>query len=609
MTTAHRGLIGIAGLIWALQGCFNPSPPAGVLCAPDGWCPEGQRCDPFTWMCVAGETPDAGPWTDSGWPWPPPDAFPGQDGGQLTGIDAALMSYGPVNILIPQVLVTYVKPGAAFEPAGFFVQSEQPGPALFVGVDPDLGGTRLEVGDRVSFRLLEMSDIYGLPMGTYIDNVVIHGRGESVSPLLQDVTTDENFTFDMYLYAAELISGNILISGELASDGSEFGYFYVTIGFYFYEYLRLRVPQTLQDLAALEFGCTLEIPTTALWQYYSEYHLLAYELGDFQNVDCPVPRIVEVTAETGTQVRIVLSRAIDTGTLVPDGSQFFLTNGLTATSATVSGRVVTLTTTQQVDGQLYTLTIDPSLRDVFGKSMDGDSVSFLGGRTRADVRINEVKANVVEGCDLVELRVVQPGNLLDFDLRVQSSTVLTFNSDMTVQRNDLVVVHFDSNDGNCRRATISNETQAPDEQPRSEHPTNFDTAYDWYVPNQGPVAGPSVLVVRDNEDRILDAVLLTDSLMQGTSEQTENAAALVVSASQWQSPNGGVPPGGFVDAAFHEAAASGVDLDPTSVAGGFDALDSRRSVQRSSSADTDRKGDWTAAEHTFGAPNAGQSPL
>jgi hypothetical protein len=608
MTTAHRGLIGIAGLFWALQGCFNPSPPAGVLCAPDGWCPEGQTCDPVTWMCVAGETRDAGtPWPDAIWPWPPPDA---QDGGQLTGIEAALNSKGAVNILIPQVLVTYVKPASPWETAGFFVQDEQSGPALFVGVDPDLDGARLEVGDRVSFRLLEMSDIYGLPMGTYIDNVVIHGRGESVSPLIQDVTSDQNFSFNSSLYAAELIRMSFVITSDFFSDGSGFAFFEIQPELGFNGWLRLRIPETLQDVVGFEYDCSVQVAPTPLWRYYDETHVLAYEIDEFDDVYCAPARIVAATAVTGTEVRIELNRALDEGTVVPDGQQFVFTNGLTATSVTVSGRVVIVTTTQQADGQAYAVSIDPSVRDIFGVPMqEGNSYPFAGGRTRADVRINEVKTNIVPGCDLVELRVVQPGNLFGFDLRVQNSTALTFTSELLVERNDIVVVHFDSNDGVCRRFTTSNETQAPNEQPRSDHPTNFDTAYDWYVPNQGPAAGPSVLVVRDDEDRILDAVLLTDSLMQGTAEQTENAAALVVSANQWQSPNGGVPPGGFVDAAFHEAAASGVDLDPANVVGGFDALDGLRSVQRNGNADTDRRGDWTAAEHTFGAPNAGQSPL
>jgi hypothetical protein len=611
MTTAHRGLIGIAGLFWALQGCFDPSPPAGVLCAPDGWCPDGQSCDPFTWMCVAGTTPDAGtPWNDSGWPWLP-DAAPWNDGGLRTGIGEALISYGPVDIQIPEVLVTYVKPAATFEPAGFFVQSEQYGPALFVGVDPDLGGTRLQVGDRVSFRIFEMLDIDGLPMASYIDDVVIHGRDESVDPLIQDITYISDITFNLDLYAAELVTSTFRIDGNFSSDDSGLVSFQIsTNGVLGYPFFRLRLPDTLHDLARLESDCVLEVATTPVWRYYEGLHLLAYELSDFRNVDCPVPDIEAVTVESGTVLRIELSRAVDPATLAPDGSQFAFDGGLTATSATASGRVLTITTTEQVDGQSYALTIDPSLHDVFGKGRPPDNVIFFSGvRSRARVRINEVKANIEPGCDLVELRVVEPGSLSGFDLRVQNSLVLTFASDLTLERNDLVVVHFDSSDGSCRRSGSSNETQAANEQPRSVYPANFDTAYDWYTPNAGPADGPSVLAVRDDEDRILDAILLTDGLMQDTSSLTENAAALVVSAGQWQSQSGGVPAGGFVDAAFHDSAAPGIKVDPANVTGGFGALDGLSSVQRSGNADTDRRGDWATAVHTFGVANAGQSPL
>lgn len=614
MTTAHRGLIGVAGLLWALQGCFNPSPPAGVFCAPDGWCPDGQRCEPFTWMCVVGDdTLDAGvPWSDASWPWPPPDAFPWPEtdgGGLLMGIDQALISYGPVNIQIPQVLVTFVKPASLSEVAGFFVQTEQLGPALFVGVDPNLGGTRLQVGDRVSFRILEMSDAYGLPMAVYIDSVVIHARGESESPLLQDVTNAEDLVYNAYLYAAELVRATIRVENFFANDELGFASCQVSTNAVFDESFRLRVPETLQDVARLEIGCTLEVAATPLWRYYNQSHLLAYDLGDFRDVDCPPPRVEAVTAVTSTELRIELSRAVEPATVASNGSQFVFDGGITATSATASGRVVTVTTTQQVEGQLYSLTVDQSVQDIFGKGMEaGSSFGFQGGRTRATVRINEVKANIAPGCDLVELRVVDPGNLFGFDLRVQNSTVLTFGS-VQVARNDLVVVHFDSNDASCRRAGSQNETDAENQQPRSDYPANFDNAYDWYTASQGPAAGPSVLVMRDEEDRILDAVLLTDGLMQDTSAQTENAAALVVSAGQWQSQGGGVPPGGFVDAAFHDSAATGIDADLADVTNGFDALDGQRSVQRSGNADSDRKGDWATAVHTFGAPNAGQSPL
>jgi hypothetical protein len=614
MTTAHRGLIGIASLLWALHGCFNPSPPAGVVCAPDGWCPSGQRCDPFIWQCVPNRgNLDAGtPWTDASWPWPPSDAFiPWPDAGLRVGIGEALISYGPVNIQIPQVLVTYVKPASLFEIPGFFVQSETSGPALFVGVDPDLGGTRLAVGDRVSFHISEMSDTSGMPMALFIDSVVIHARGQSTSDLIQDVTGASDLAFNAYLYAAELVSARFRIDGSMIGD--DFGGFQsgqiATDAISEDTTMRMRVPNELQDAAGLERDCTLGVAGTPVWRYYFDTFLTAYSLAELKDVDCPAPQIIGIRADTSTEVLIELNRALDPATVASNGSQFVFQGGITATAAVVSGRFVTLTTTQQQEQVFYSMTVDQSVRDIFGKSFTpGTTTGFQGGRTRAGVRINEIKVNIVPGCDLVELRVVQPGNLSGFDLRVQNSTVLTFDS-MSVERNDLVVVHFDSNDAACRRAGSANEIQAPDQQPRSTYPANFDTAFDWYTSGQGPAAGGSVMAVRDDQDRILDAVLLTDNSSQTTPPQTANAAELVRLAGEWQTRDGDVPPAGFVGAVFHDNAVAGIDADPVNVSAGFGALDGARSVQRNGNGDNDHAGDWTTAVHSFGAANPGQTPL
>lgn len=619
MTTAHRGLIGITGLLWALQGCFDPSPPAGVVCAPDGWCPSGQQCDVFTWQCFppSGSIDGGTPWVDSGWPWPPVDAsWPWPDGGgQRVGIDEALLSYGSVDILIPEVLVTYVKPESLYESAGFFVQGEQYGPALFVGVDPDLSGARLEVGDRVSFRIWEMGDTYGLPTAVYIDSVIVHGRNLDVSGLLQDVTEVGDFSYNAYLYAAELVTARVRIDGAFFSDdlGETQSARIDTSAVFGDEFLRLRVPNALQDTAGLGPDCTLRLPVTPVWRYYGQTHLLAYELGDLEEVDCLPPVVNGVTVDNSTELRIEFNRALDPASVATDGSQFAFSgsdgSAITATSAVVSGRFLTLTTTPQ-DAQVYYIaTVDPSLRDVFGKSLaEGTGIGFDGGRTRASLRINEIKTNITPGCHLLELRVVDAGNLSDFDIRVQNSTVLTFGN-VTVARDDLVVVHFDSNDGICRRSGSANETQAPDQQPRSSFPANFDTAFDWYSTSQGPPSGASVVAVRDDFDRILDAVLLTDNSTTSTSSQTENAAALVVLEDQWQRPGGGVPAGGFVDSAFHANAVTGIDADPVNVTPGFDELDGARSVQRDDDGDSNQRSDWTTAVHSFGALNTGQSPL
>jgi hypothetical protein len=613
MTTAHRGLIGIAGLLWGLQGCFNPAPPAGAICAGDGWCPSGQYCDQVIWRCLPGSPGDAGtPWgPDAFWPWPPFDAGV-PDAARGEGIEAALGSLGPVDILIPEVLITYVKPAAGEnEPAGFFVQGEPEGPALFVGVDVNLGSARLAAGDRVSFRIGYMDDLYGVPMAQNIADVVLHERGQDTSALLQDVTDVVDVAYSPQLYTSELVRAAFTVDGNMYADGLGFVTAQVwTDVVYGEDWFRVRLPEALeQDVIGLEGGCLLYLAGSPLWRSYDQVLFLVHSMSDLAAVDCPEPYISLITVESGTQLRIELNRALDPASVAPDGSQFTFDDDLQATSAVVSGRFLTLTTTPQNPGQLYTLEVASSVNDVFGKSLPaGNGFVFEGGRSRASVHINELKLNIVPGCDLVELRVVSPGSMAGYDLRSQNTTVLTFG-DLQVDTNDLVMVHFDATDASCRRAGSLNETAAPGEQPRSDFPANFDTAYDWYTNYQGPAVAPGVLALRDDQDRIIDAVLVTDSSSQDTTLQTESAAELVVLADEWHTPSGTVPPDGFVDAAFHDNAVPGVDVDEVSVTQGFGALDGARSLQRSRNADNDHAGDWTTAVHSFGAVNAGQSPF
>ncbi len=55
--------------------------------------------------------------------------------------------------------------------------------------------------------------------------------------------------------------------------------------------------------------------------------------------------------------------------------------------------------------------------------------------------INELKANLAGGCDLVELKVIEGGSMLDIALKERNDIVLTF-TEFTVSQDDLILVHF-----------------------------------------------------------------------------------------------------------------------------------------------------------------------
>ena len=189
----------------------------------------------------------------------------------------------------------------------------------------------------------------------------------------------------------------------------------------------------------------------------------------------------------------------------------------------------------------------------------------------------------------------------------QDQTLHTFG-DLQLATNDLIVIHFNGSSTPCNPGRSQNESQGPNQRPRTLYGANYDTAYDIYVPLIGLNASPHTTAVYDHLDRMVDAVLVTGA--SGLPESfSEDEAARAAEAGEWRSESGTIPPGGFRGATFREHAAPGLDLDQVSVVTGWSALDGKATVQRNSNADNNHKGDWTTAPHTFGLLNPGQSPL
>lgn len=621
MNTARRSLTGIPrsaltslglGLLGALSGCFNPTPPANVLCAPDAWCPSGQTCDTSRWQCVPdGQIPDAGgfPWFDSS-PWPPPpDSYypPWQDAGSGEGIAAVLAApSGDVSIHVKEVLITYIKPAVDSEPPGFFVQGDPYGPALLVTVNPSFPGVRLAVGDRVSFRVYYTDTFAGNRVAELIDELVVHSRGNDVSALVQDVNSAYDLGTNVAAYSGELISADLFVAGSAYEDGYGFVKAPVGTSSVFDGLLAVRVSPALQELIGLEEGCYFRLYAVPVWRYWDSPFFPVHDLSELGAITCPLPRVEAIEADTDTTVRLELSRALDASSLQADGSQFTIP-GLTVTAAAVDGRVLTLTTTPQTAGELYIVTVAPSVLDILQTSFFPNSFSFVGAAARARVRINEVKANIVPSCDLLELRVTQGGSLEGVRVTEQGATTHTFGP-LMVATDDLIVLHFNSFSTQCNPGRSPSETQAANERPRVVYGANFDTAYDIHVAPVGLDVAPQTIAVFDHRDRMLDIVLVTTTLNlpDGSSEQE---AALAAEAGEWRAQDGSVPPGGFRGATFRDHAAAGLEVDQVTVVNGWSALDGKASVQRSSNADENHSGDWTTAPHTFGVLNPGQSPF
>ncbi len=512
-------------------------------------------------------------------------------------------------IAIDQVLVTYIKPALGFEPEGFFVQNDLYGPAMFVSVSPSFSGVRLTAGDRVSFRVYEMGGLYENSVALAVGELVVHSRGNDVSALVQDVNEARDLTNSVYSYTAELVRARVTVQDVLNEDGFGSATGWVgTEGIDDDRLLNLRLPSSLQRLVGLEPNCTLELDGVPLWRQAEGTVFLAYDMGELRDVSCPQSRVQNIVYDTATELRIELSRSLDPSTVQANGSQFTLDGGVTVTAAAVDGRFVTLTITPLTAGQFYVLDMATSLRDILGVALQVGGVGFSAPTPRARVRINELKANIVPSCDLLELRVTEGGTLNDVRITEKGATIYTFRN-LQVETNDIVVIHFNGFSTQCNPGRSPNETQAASQHPRVVFGANFDTAYDIYLSAVGLETTPHTIGAHDYLGRLLDIVLVTGSLAFAPDTESEDEAALAAEAGEWRTQNGSVPSGGFRGDTFSAHAAEGLHVGEVSIVTGWSALDGQPSVQRSSNADSNHRGDWTTAPHSFGLLNAGQSPL
>jgi hypothetical protein len=261
-----------------------------------------------------------------------------------------------------------------------------------------------------------------------------------------------------------------------------------------------------------------------------------------------------------------------------------------------------VTTGAQAVGTGYTVTVANTVTDLQGSALaTPNTATFSGFEAPAVVRINEVNANIAQGCDLLELRVTTAGTLRG--IKVQERTggngeLALVLPDLDVAVNDIIVIHFDANDtANCNPGNSTDETTAIDQNAAATFANNYDTAWDLFTTDTGLVVTDNVITVFDRLGAIEDAMLFDDG-DNSTAGGTETAAAAVAAANQWQQVGGGVPAGGFADANFTPHAVLDSDATGTSKTGD--------TLRRVDNTDDNDKDDWAQGGQTWGLPNAGQ---
>ncbi|MDP3278145.1 MAG: lamin tail domain-containing protein [Deltaproteobacteria bacterium] len=218
--------------------------------------------------------------------------------GPAAQIRAVMMSAAATAIDLPveNVLVTYVVPAitgatAGNDPAGFTVQADMAGPALFLEVLPSSLTPSPTVGDRVSFRVTRTRAVNS-GMSRWVSTVSGYTRlsgANPVAPLTQDLSSAADIVSNLPNYEYELISLTGTITDNGTAAGSSFQSFAITTaGIPTADTnLRLRMPMALSTSLGARQGCRFTIGPTPLWRFIAAAQPSAWTASDIMLSMCP----------------------------------------------------------------------------------------------------------------------------------------------------------------------------------------------------------------------------------------------------------------------------------------------------------------------------------
>ncbi len=515
--------------------------------------------------------------------------------------EAKAAADGTVSLAISGVTVTYVKPlvvgaSATNDPAGFTIQSAKTGPALFVAVDPSTLTPALVKGDVVDFTITTLATVGGQKRATAISGVTRTAQGADVTALATDVTTATDLVTALSSYDSKVLSFTGTFDDDVGTSGAMFSKFTLdTTGITGNTALQFRIPTTLVTTQTMTVACVVAATAVPMGRFNAIAEIQAFSASDFTLTCKPVAR--KAVAGSATSLAVTFSRTIDPTSITADASQFHVT-GLTLSAPVVLGMTVTLTTTAQTAQAPYTLTVDPGIKDAqMNVSTATATTTFTGYAAPASVRINELNANITGGCDLVELRVTNAGQLGSFKLDERDATVYTFPADFLVAKNDFVLVHFNSASVTCNPGGATTET-AINGQLAATYAGNVDTAYDYWIADTGITSTDNVITLLDPTGAIADVVFLDDAT-PSEGMATATAASAAGAANAWLPAQAT-----YTSAEFSNAAVKNLGGTGTAQAG--------TSIQRVNDVDTNAAVDWTTGAgvaSTWGALNAGQAVI
>jgi hypothetical protein len=537
--------------------------------------------------------------------------------------DVRAATDGAIGFKLSGVTVTYVKPQVGdptSDPAGFTIQVDLAGPAIFVAVDPTTLPIVPVAGDVVDLTVTQKATVGGQPRVTAVSAITRLSQGADLSAITQNVSASTDLVTALGTYDSELVTVTGTLTGTAGSSGAGFSKFEInTAGITGVTALQLRAPTALMSSIDMTTGCTITATQVPFSEFVSgttmNAEIDAYRTTDFTLTGCAQPAVTKALATAARTIRVTFTRNIDPTSVLADGTQFTVAGLVVATNPVVSGRTVTLTVTaDMVPLTAYAVTVATGVagpKDLQGSTLTTATANFLGYTLPAGVVINEINPNIPGGCDMVEFRITSDGNLNNFRFadRDGSGTLVNYVFPaLQVLKNDFVIVHFAGTSLTCNPAPqATDELTAKNQQPSITNTKNFDSAYDLYSKNTtGLISTTNVWTLYDPTDAIVDAVFGADGTTTTTANATLAQAAVIGTAVQWE-PHAT----SYTDATFRAAAITDIALGGGS--NGGTNSQTTNSLQRVTDVDTNSKADWspgtTGAAPTWGALNVGQTLL
>jgi hypothetical protein len=309
---------------------------------------------------------------------PPTGGGGGTTATTIDGVRAAIaLGTTSFSLSVSNVVVTAFKPAvsaASTDAPGFFVQSTQTSPGLFIQVDPNTI-PNLAVGDLIDFTALSGGKPSSLSVVYTISNVTRRTPPTDLLPGLTANASGVNFTVaaNVDAWESRLAQLRATLSSDVSSAGAGYsGALLTTAGTSSGFTLRLRMPTTAMSALNLSSGCVVDLPRVPFWRFGSTGQPSAFTASQVQVVSCPGPSVVTAGTPSLNSVLVAFDKELTSATVSPAAFLVLSSGGnaVTVSSASLaSPRIVLLGTSSMSAGISHTVTVANTVTSLRGDPM------------------------------------------------------------------------------------------------------------------------------------------------------------------------------------------------------------------------------------------------